>query len=270
MSLTSFDMVIGLVTLIIIGVISMRLKIVDLGGLLASILIGYVILLGGGWYWLISMLIFFFVSAKFTRYKYDQKRNIDAAQEKEGRRGWPNAIANGGIASIFAILELVVGGGIFAAAFLGAVSSATADTLATEVGLLSKKKPRLIVDLRKIVTPGTSGGITILGTMAAFLASLLIGSTSLLFGIIEATPIKILIISVVGGISGSTIDSVIGATIQGMHKCKICNKLTESLRHCDRPTVKVKGIRIIERNVVNLVATIGGASVALFIYLFMP
>ncbi|MEM3437891.1 MAG: DUF92 domain-containing protein, partial [Nitrososphaerales archaeon] len=218
------------IVIIAFGLIALKVKAVDFGGFIASIFIGYVILLSGGWYWFLIMLIFFVITTYFTKFKYRYKEMLGFAQEKRGARSWPNVLANGGAAAIFSIMELRFGGGIYAVAFLGAVASATADTLATEIGLLSKREPRLITNLKKRVTRGTSGGVTLIGTLAALLASFIIGITATILNIItEASPMKILLIVTLGGITGSITDSILGATIQRKGLCEICGKITESL-----------------------------------------
>ncbi|MEM3382495.1 MAG: DUF92 domain-containing protein [Nitrososphaerales archaeon] len=252
------------------GLIALKAKTIDFWGFVASIFIGYVILIGGGWYWFLIMLIFFVITTQFTKFKYSYKEMLGFAQEKGGVRSWPNVLANGGAAAIFSIMELRFGGGIYAVAFLGAVASATADTLATEIGLLSKREPRLIINLKKIVTAGTSGGVTLVGTLAALFASFIIGITAMIFNIItEASPIKILAIVTLGGITGSIMDSILGATIQRIGLCEKCGKITENLKHCGKLTKKLKGIGFVDNNVVNFLSTIIGALIALALFIII-
>ncbi|MCP8307592.1 MAG: DUF92 domain-containing protein [archaeon] len=255
----AIEAMIYLLVVVTLGLMALKAKAVDFGGFIACIFIGYMILLGGGWYWFIVMLVFFAISTQFTKFRYNYKERLGFAQEKGGARGWPNVLANGGVATIFSIMEFRFGGGIYAVAFLGAMASATADTLATEIGLLSKKEPRLITNLKKKVPIGTSGGVTLIGTMASFFASFVIGITAMILKIIDASPIKILIIVTLGGIIGSIIDSILGATIQRTGLCENCKKITESLKHCGKPIKKLKGIMFVDNNVVNFFSTLIGA-----------
>ncbi|MGB9659890.1 MAG: DUF92 domain-containing protein [Nitrososphaerales archaeon] len=262
------ELIVYFLVVITFGLIAFKAKAVDFGGFIASIFIGYMILLGGGWYWFLIMLVFFTITTQFTKFKYDYKERLGFAQEKGGVRSWPNVLANGGAAAFFSVMEFRFGGGIYAVAFLGAVASATADTLATEVGLLSKKEPRLITNLKKKVPVGTSGGITPLGTMAAFFASFIIGITATILNIIgEASPIKILTIVTLGGIIGSISDSILGATIQRKGLCENCGKMTESLKHCGKITKKLRGIGFVDNNVVNFSSTIIGALITLTFFI---
>ncbi|NWG08758.1 MAG: DUF92 domain-containing protein [Nitrososphaerales archaeon] len=267
MSPSAIDLITYLFVVVALGAVSLKVRALNLGGVAACIFVGYLILLGGGWYWFLVMLVFFVISTEFTKFRYSYKERFGTAQEKGGARGWPNVLANGGVAAIFSLMEFRFGGGIYAVAFLGAMASATADTLATEIGLLSKKEPRLITDLRKKVPAGSSGGVTSIGTLAALLASLLISVTAMALGIVDASPIEVLAIVTLGGIVGSIADSILGATVQRIGICESCGRITENLRHCSSPTRRLRGLGAIDNNVVNLLSTFIGAfsTVVLFI-----
>ena len=252
-----------------IGLIALKAKAVDFGGAVACILLGSLILIGGGWLWFIIMIVFFIVSIQFTRFRYNDKKELGFAQEKGGIRSWPNALANGGVASIFAISEFFFGGGIYAVAFLGAMASATADTLATEIGLLSKQHPKLITNLKKTVPIGTSGGVTPIGTISSFFASLFIGVVAIFLGIVEALPWEILIIVTSGGFIGCLVDSILGATIQRVGRCRICGKTTDNIKHCGKPIERLRGFNYVDNNVVNFLSTFLGATSAMALFLLI-
>ena len=61
--------------------------------------------------------------------------------------------------------------------FLGSLSASTADTWATEIGFLSKKRPYLIFTSTK-VDKGTSGSVSLLGTFGSIVGDLFIGLIS--------------------------------------------------------------------------------------------
>src|SRR5205085_12699885 len=85
-------------------------------------------------------------------------------------------LANGGVVAPLALAYGLAPslGASLSAAFLGALGAATADTWATEVGVLSTSQPRLITT-RKPVTAGASGGVTWLGSLAAAAGALCLG-----------------------------------------------------------------------------------------------
>jgi len=198
------------------------------------------------------------------------KKRIGSAQEKGGKRSWPNTIANGGVAAAAAIGELYFHSSIFAIAFLASIAAAMSDTLATEVGLLSHSKPRLITNLRREVKPGTSGGVSGLGELAAILAAFGIALLGLAMDIVRDVPYTnyyaVLISIVIGAFIGTTTDSILGATFQAVNRCSVCGELTENTTHHDQITTLVRGLRFVENNTVNFVGILVAALVAVTIF----
>jgi uncharacterized protein (TIGR00297 family) len=253
-----------LVIVIVFALAAIKAGALDRGGFLASVAVGYAIFLGGGWVWFVVIATFFILGVGFTWYKYEHKTKIGGAQEKGGARNWPNILANGGVPALFALGELVFGGAAFAVLYLGAMSAAASDTVATELGLLNKSPPRLITRLDRTVTPGTSGGVTGLGFTGSIIASLAIGTIAGVLGIIRnVSPIMIIVVAVAGGLAGSIADSLVGATFQRKGVCAVCGKPTENLVHCGRPTIRKSGVAFVDNNIVNLLATVVGAAAAL-------
>ncbi|HUI86616.1 MAG TPA: DUF92 domain-containing protein [Nitrososphaerales archaeon] len=238
------------------------LRALDNRGFLASFLVGFSIIVGGGIGWFVIVAVFFALGVGFTWYKYEYKKRIGGAQEKGGARNWPNILANGGLASVFAVAEFTIGGSVFAVLFLGAIATAAADTVATELGLLSRSRPKLITSPSTTVSPGTSGGVTLLGFGGAMLASGVIGVMAVLLGIIS-NPVPVFAVCLFGGVVGAVFDSLLGAVVQRRGYCVVCHRWTESLKHCGEPTVRTGGAPFVENNVVNLLATLGGAVGAL-------
>ena len=253
-----------------------KAHILDEGGAISAFLIGFATFVAppDGWKWFIVLLLFLMVSSYMTHYKYQAKRKKGFAQEKGGARGWPNVSANGVVAGLMALStpffpqpsqELIL------AAFLGAVATANADTLATEIGLLNPSDPRLITNLRKIVPAGTSGGISIFGEIATLSGALVIGVAA---GLLRMTgnpgwPFSVIIgTTMIAGLVGCSVDSFIGATVQGIYRCSVCKKITENRRHCGSPSIPLRGHKAIDNNVVNLIATIFGAAFAVLVLFF--
>jgi uncharacterized protein (TIGR00297 family) len=261
-------------TLLAVG--AWKARILDEGGGITAFLIGFVtfVVPTDGWKWFIVLLLFLMVSSYMTHYKYQAKRKKGFAQEKGGARGWPNVSANGVVAGVMALSTLFFSQPnqeLILAAFLGAVATANADTLATEIGLLNPTDPRLITNLRKIVPAGTSGGISILGEIATLSGALVIGVAA---GLLRMTgnpgwPLSFTLgMTIIVGLVGCTVDSFVGATVQGIYRCSVCKKITENRRHCGSPSIPLRGRRVIDNNVVNLIATMSGAAFAVIILLF--
>ena len=237
------------------------LNAIDAQGFLASAMVGFAVMFGGGFPWFVIVAVFFTLGVAFTLYKYGYKRRLGSAQGKGGARNWPHILANGGLASIAAIWSLASPGPVPTVVFLGAISTSAADTVATELGLLSESQPKLVTNLSRSVPPGTSGGVTALGFVGSVFASLVIGVMALALGVLS-DPYLVLPVCTVGGIFGAVFDSLLGATIQRKGNCVVCLEPTEKLRHCGEKTKATKGARFIENNVVNVLSTVAGAAAA--------
>jgi uncharacterized membrane protein len=306
-SLDLLNIAVAVIFMGLIAVFAYKKHIVTKSGLIAAFVVGLIVWLLTSWAWFFVMLSFFLITALFTHFKYQKKRTLGAAQDKSGARSWSNVIANGLLPMsfvVFGFILVVLGGGqdafgrtdvgfgpyfvpfpviaVTFAAFLGALATHTADTLATEIGLLNPSPPRLITKPWKAVPAGTSGGVSVMGYLATLLGSLIIGVTAAvlaapfwlsIFGIaimpeiINFAPVTIVLVALVGGFVGCTIDSLFGATIQGMWQCQVCGKQTEKKAHCGEPALYLRGSRFFDNNMVNLVSGLLGALVAVLLYL---
>lgn len=245
------------------GYISYRLNVLDLQGFTAATAIGCAVIFLGGIQWFILLASFLIIASITTKYRYDQKTVLYSAHEKKGARGWRNVMANGGIAILSSVGYGFTNSVIFEVMFLGAVSTAAADTLATELGLLSVNEPRLITALRQRVKRGVSGGVTLLGELATLLGTFLIAIVAAVIGLGGLSPLQLWVISLISGVLGSIVDSILGATLQGRYECPICSQETERRTHCNCLTSLKKGYAFIDNNFVNLGSTAVGALIAM-------
>jgi uncharacterized protein (TIGR00297 family) len=191
---------------------------------------------------------------------------------KGSRRDLGQALANGGLGAVLAIVFARYPEPLLFAAFLGVMGTVNADTWATELGILSRVPPRMITT-GEVVPPGTSGGVTWLGIWASVAGALLIGTmataltqvASLLSGTgWSLRAVSYPLLAVVGGVVGSLFDSLLGATVQGIYYCEHCAKETESPDHyCGQTARLLRGWAWLNNDVVNLVASlIGGLAAA--------
>lgn len=259
-----------MIVIAVLAVLAIKAKAIDVSGAVVGAVICFVVFLAGGFPWLIVIIAFFVISSILTRYHYEYKKKLGSAQEKGGVRSWPNTLANGSIAALAAIAEILTHQDVFIVAFLGSVAAAMSDTVATEIGLLSKSKPRLIVNLKKFVEPGTSGGITLVGEIACLASAVIITAIGTSLRVITGgyRELSAASIAVVGGaIIATNFDSLLGGTVQGRNRCSVCGAQTEALTHHGVATTSISGKRLIDNNAVNLIATFAGAVVSIGIFI---
>ena len=208
----------ALVALILMALLflSVRFKVLDTPGNLGSLGIGLIIGLYGGVVWLLLLQCFVILGFLGTKYKYHQKEKRGVAEKRGGKRGWYNVVANGLVPTFIAFFRTELGDVAFVM-FLSALSVATADTLASEIGVLSDKV-YLITKPSQKIKPGIDGGVSLLGQQAALLGAFLITVAGLiLFPLahdqFEPSVLNFLV-PLTMGFTGCQIDSVLGATLE--------------------------------------------------------
>ena len=186
-----------------------RAKTVDASGVFAAVLFGIILITFAGVPWFLVVISFFILGSFFTKYRSAEKVFLGVEQEKSGRRGYMNAFANALVGVAGAILFGLTGNEIFTALFLGCIATATADTLASEIGVTGGT-PYLITTLRP-VPAGTNGGVTVLGELACLFGALIICGIAFL---LEVAPWYVCLIGIAAGVFGTNMDSLIGALIE--------------------------------------------------------
>jgi len=207
-----------------VGVASFRFGAADTTGVLSGALIGLLIIIYGGISWFVLFLCFFVLGSVFTKFKYALKRRKGIEQPHHGSRGYLNAFGNGLVPLVFGVLYGITALAgepeiLFAAGFLGAIATATGDTMASEIGGTSRARPVLITTLKQVPT-GTGGGVTILGEFAAIAGAAIIGVVALVFGILEPSGgfgslgVALVAVVAIAGFIGTNADSLFGATLE--------------------------------------------------------
>ena len=266
-------LVAGLILSAVIGGLGYWRRALSASGVLGAILVGTVIFGLGGWVWGLLLITFFVSSSWLSHYQGAAKERIADKFDKGSRRDLGQTLANGGLGALLAVAFALNPEPLFFAAYVGVMGTTNADTWATELGVLSRVPPRLITT-GQAVAAGTSGGITWLGIWASVAGALLIGAVataltqaaSLLKGNgWQVNAVSFPLLAVIGGVTGSLFDSLLGATVQGIYFCDYCERQTERRIHrCGQPTRLVRGWEWLNNDVVNLAASaIGGLTAAL-------
>ncbi|NOY76518.1 MAG: DUF92 domain-containing protein [Calditrichaeota bacterium] len=266
--LTQFSVGMGLAALV--GFLSFKAQFLDASGAVSLFLLGTLIFGIGGWLWAIPILTFFITSSILSKLWKSRKAESNLLFEKSSRRDWAQVLANGGMAGISMILWYIWPKPIWYAIYLGSLAAVTADTWATEIGVLSGRAPRLITTFKKVI-PGTSGGISAVGLFGALLGSLLIAGVGIASAPhIFSSPIRIILLVTAAGIGASLVDSLFGATLQAQFRCSVCHKITERRFHCNNTqTIFESGKKWINNDVVNSFCALSGfLFTAIFMALF--
>ena len=151
-------------------------------------LMGTTIILRLGWFWTLPPVLFLSVGSLLSG-------------GRRARRTAFQVLANGGMATLWALLG-------DPGAYLTALTVGFSDTVATEVGTRLSPRAYLITSLREVPS-GTSGGVSLPGTLAGICAILIMAPFLLLFG--EGHGLSFFISAAAGLFS----DSLIGATLEG-------------------------------------------------------
>jgi uncharacterized protein (TIGR00297 family) len=257
----------GFVLAAIVAWIAYTVHSLSRDGALAAVLVGTIIFGVGGWQWSVLLLAFFISSSALTRLFKDRKRGLNEKFSKGSERDAGQVLGNGGIATAFVLLNVIFPHQLWTwIGFAAALASVNADTWATELGTLNLNPPRMITNLRKRVEAGTSGGVSLWGTIAALLGASVIGLlAALLYSKVDWLLFFLVTIS---GLLGSLFDSLLGATVQAMYFCPLDQKETEKhpLHTCGTQTVQIRGWKWLNNDWVNFAC---GASGIIFAQLMM-
>lgn len=240
-----------------------RARLLSLTGGIAAALLGSLVFGLGGWEWAVVLLVFFLSSSALSRGFRGRNQSATENYAKGDRRDAGQVAANGAVAALFVGLHSVLGSSVWPwIGFAGALAAANADTWATELGGLSRLRPRLITDLARQVEPGTSGAVSSGGTLAALAGSAVIGAVAALLG--ADNPWLQFSVVALAGFLGALADSVLGATLQAMYFCPRDNRQTEKhpIHSCGSPTVLIRGWSWLNNDWVNLLCTAAGAVVS--------
>jgi uncharacterized protein (TIGR00297 family) len=180
-------------------------------GAICGAVIGTLIFAGAGWTGWLLLLATFAAAVITSRLGLRRKTLLGIAEERGGRRGASNALANTGIAAMAAMLALLTETRDAALlAFAAALAAGGSDTVASEIGKAWGRHAYLISTFRS-VPPGTPGAVSIEGTAAGFVGALVLAGLAVSLGI---TPTAALVPLLLGATLGSLAESLLGATLE--------------------------------------------------------
>ena len=261
---------IGMGMSLLIALVSWRARFLTPSGSVGAFLLGTLVFGMGSWAFTVPMLTFFILSSLVSKAGKRKKAALVNVFEKSGERDIWQVLANGGIPGLLVMLWGFSPLGLWYNMYIAALAAVMADTWGTEIGVLARQKPISVLTL-KPVPMGTSGGITLMGTLGGMLgAAILIASTVWSQGrnaSLQITGSGFLIL-LLAAVFASFVDSLLGATVQVRYKCGSCGKITEKKIHCGVPAKQDRGYRWINNDLVNVLCAVSGALVVFLFGLF--
>lgn len=173
-------------------------------------------------------------------------------------------LANVGLGTLFIIIYGFTNNFIYLIIYASIMAESLSDSLASDIGVLSKKPPINILTFKKSIK-GLSGNISLLGICSSLIGSLIISSIFYIFYHQFSSFLAILL----SGFLGTIVDSVLGSTIQVKYKCQKCLQITEREEHCQIKTKYYKGFKFINNDCVNFLSNVSTSIISYIIIILI-
>ena len=178
---------------------AMQLLLLDVWGILSSLAVAGALYYFGGIFaieYLTLMFVFLLAGTIVTTMGKEKKEEMGIY---EYGRSWQNVLANGAVPVLAAWLG-------YAPAYYGAIASIAADKFSSELGALGGTP--IFLGTMKPVKKGTSGAVTLMGSVAGFIGAEII-AISVYFLFPNVSVFQVLALPFIG-LAGSFVDSVAG------------------------------------------------------------
>lgn len=177
-------------------------------------MLGFLIFVGAGFTGIAMIGAFFLLGTAATSWKMSYKQQLHLAEKEKGKRKASQVIANAGVAALAGLMTLFMPDEriLFSLVMAASLSSATADTLSSEMGNVYGRRFYNILSFQKDKR-GLDGVISIEGTLFGLAGSVIIALIYVL-GFGWSMDFWLIIIA---GTIGNILDSVLGASLQRKH-----------------------------------------------------
>lgn len=219
-------------------------------GSLMSMIIVFVFGFFGGYkasiFLIISYLISFFISV--YRKLYFKRKNII---KERNPRGFVQIFVNGFGGALCCILSYFIDEKYLVIACLG-IGGCLIDSISSDIGRLSKYDPFDFIKGKR-VKKGLSGGVSVLGLISSLIGAIFLSG---LIVILSKQKLIYFIIYIPLLLIGTLVDTILGSIVQVKYQCVVCQEITEKREHCNSETKYYSGIKFIDNNMVNLLASL--------------
>ncbi len=191
-------------------------RLLTTAGLVHAWILGIILWGSLGWRGYFVVLVYFFAGSAVTRLGMKQKQAAGIAEKRAGARGpenvWGSAFAGAICALSVAFLPPTADfwRSLLLLGYMASFCTKLSDTTASEVGKVYGKRTFLMTSLSP-VPPGTEGAVSVEGTVAGAVASVVLAVFGWTVELID--PVGI-VICVIAAFIGTSLESVIGATLQ--------------------------------------------------------
>ena len=177
-------------------------------GVLGTLLLGSV-----GWKGWLSVCVYLLLGTLVTKIGYKNKASRGIAEERGGQRGPENVWGSAATGCSLALLSCFWPdySTLFMVGFASSFTAKLSDTFSSEIGKRFGKRTFLITTL-KAVEPGTEGAISIEGTVAGLLGSLIMTVVMIKLSVISGLSIAVIVL--LSGFLATIVESFIGAVLQ--------------------------------------------------------
>ena len=184
---------------------------VSLSGAVTGAVLGTVVFVCTGWQGWALLLATFASAVVASRIGLARKRALKIEEERGGRRGAGNAIANTGVAAVAALVSVIsYAHDQSLVAFVAALTAGGSDTVASEIGKAWGRRTFLTTNMRP-VRAGTPGAMSIEGTGAGLAGACLLAAAGAALGLVEWNVVA----AIVGAATiGALVESILAATLE--------------------------------------------------------
>ncbi|MHA4844183.1 DUF92 domain-containing protein [Flavitalea antarctica] len=204
--------IIFIILLVLMTGFTLYARKLTLAGAITGAVLASTIFCGTGFPGVILLASFFILATFATSWRFEKKSKIGLSEKNHGRRNSLQVLANGGIAGLLGLAALLFPqfGHSILIIMAASLSSATADTISSELGSLYGKKFVNILTFRSD-RRGENGVISGEGLLFGVVGSIMIALAYALSAEFSLATILIIILS---GTIGNVVDSILGATLE--------------------------------------------------------
>ena len=184
-------------------------------GLLHAFFLGGLLWTVYSWQGWSTCVLYLIAGSLVTKVKMEEKEKLGIAEKRGGARGPENVWGSAAAGTLCVLLSLFAPSSMLIPLQIGYVSSLStklSDTFASEIGKAFGKRTFLITTF-KPVPPGTEGAVSLEGTLAGIVGSIIISLWGIFVGLVPAK-LSCFTLLLFAAFLATNIESFLGASLQ--------------------------------------------------------